>query len=135
MTGNEGIKSPSQMIEELGVNRRKSMGFRNITDEDVHHYRPNYKDATEKVRKLNKNLNERSEAIESSFTTDAETIEPMEITYKYIDSTIKGVERETPFIEAGEGGKLLPLRELEGLNKQLRTIRGSFKVVIANVLI
>ena len=55
----------------------------------------------------------------------------MEITYKDIDSTIKGVEREIPFIEAGEGDKLLPLRKLEGLNKQLRTIRGSFKVAIA----
>ena len=59
MTGNEDIKSPSQIIEELGVNRLKSMGFRNRTDEDVHHYRHNYKIAREKVRKLNKNLNER----------------------------------------------------------------------------
>ena len=35
------------------------------------------------------------------------------------------------FIEAGERDKLLPLRELEGLDKQLRTIRGSLKVAIA----
>ena len=36
-----------------------------------------------------------------------------------------------PFIEAGERDKLLPLRELEGLDKQLRNIRGSLKVAIA----
>ena len=41
------------------------------------------------------------------------------------------MERETPFIEVGERDKLLPLRELEGLDKQLRTIRGSLKVAIA----
>ena len=35
------------------------------------------------------------------------------------------------FIEAGERDKLLPLRELAGLDKQLRTIRGSLKVAIA----
>ena len=44
--------------------------------------------------------------------------------------TVKGVEQETPFIEAGEREKLLPLRELEGL-EQLRTIKGSLKVAIA----
>ena len=41
------------------------------------------------------------------------------------------VERETPFIEAVERNKFLPFRELGGLNKQLRTIRGSLKVTIA----
>ena len=35
------------------------------------------------------------------------------------------------FIEESERDKLLPLRELEGLDKQLRTIRGSLKVAIA----
>ena len=45
------------------------MGFTNITDEDVHHYRSRYKDAREMVRKLNDNLNERSKAIESSSKT------------------------------------------------------------------
>ena len=35
------------------------------------------------------------------------------------------------FIEPGERDRLLPLRELEGLDKQLRTIRGSLKVAIA----
>ena len=37
----------------------------------------------------------------------------------------------TSFIEPSERDKLLPLRELEGLDKQLRTIRGSLKVTIA----
>ena len=48
-----------------------------------------------------------------------------------MDTTVIGVEEETPFIEAGERDKLLPLKELEGLDKQLRTIRGSLKVAIA----
>ena len=30
-----GLYSPSKMINELGVNRLKLMGFRKITDEDV----------------------------------------------------------------------------------------------------
>ena len=55
----------------------------------------------------------------------------MEITSENIDTTVKGVEWETSFIEAGERDKLLPLRELEGLTKQLGTIRGSLKVAIA----
>ena len=59
----------------------------------------------------------------------------MEITSEDIDTTVKGVERETPFIEAGERGKLLPLRELEGLDKQLRTISGILKVALQNALI
>ena len=55
----------------------------------------------------------------------------MEITSEDIDTTVKGVERETPFIEAGEKDKLLALRKLEGLAKKHRTIRGSLKVAIA----
>ena len=83
------------------------------------------------VRKLGDNLNERSKAIMSFSTEDARTIELMEITSKDIDTTVKGVEQEMPFIESGERDKLLLLRELEGLDKQLRTIRGSLKVAIA----
>ena len=45
--------------------------------------------------------------------------------------TIKDVEQDTTFIEPGERDKLLPLRELEGLDKQLRMIKGSLKVAIA----
>ena len=76
----------------------------------------------EKLRKLDENLNERSKAIESSSTPDAEAIELMEMTSKEIDMTIKDVEQGIPFIEPSERDKLLPLRELEGLDKQLRTI-------------
>ena len=50
---------------------------------------------------------------------------------KDIDTTADDVERETSFVEASDRDKLLPLGELEGLDKQLRTIRGSLKVVIA----
>ena len=58
---------------------------------------------------------------------DTEAIELMEITSEDINTTFKGVERETTFIEAGERDKILLLRELEGLHKQLRTIRRSLK--------
>ena len=51
------------------------MGFTDITDEDTHPYRTKYKVARDKVKKLNENLDERSKAIESSSTTDAEAIE------------------------------------------------------------
>ena len=112
------------MIKKLGVNRLRLMGFRNITDEDIYPYRARYKDAREKVRKLNENLNKRSKAIESSSTTDAEAIEMVEMTSEDIDTTIKSVEQDTSFTKPDDKDKLLPLRELERLDKQLRTIRG-----------
>ena len=83
------------------------------------------------LKKLDENLDERSKAIESSSTTDTEAIEMIEVTSKDIDMTIKDVEQDTSFIEPRERDKLLPLRELEGLDKQLRTIKGSLKVAIA----
>ena len=107
------------------------MGFVNITNEDVQPHREKYKKAREKVRKLNKNLDERSKEIESSSTTDTEAIEMIEVTSKDIDKTVKDVGQDTSFIELSERDKLLPLRELEGLDKQLRTIKGSLKVAIA----
>ena len=55
----------------------------------------------------------------------------IEVTSKDIDATVKDVEQDTSFIEPSERDKLLPLRELEGLDKQLRTIKGSLKVAIA----
>ena len=85
----------------------------------------------EKVRKLDENLDERSKTIESPSTTDAETIEMIEVTSKDIDTTVKDVEQDTSFIEPRERDNLLPLRELEGLDKQLRTIKGSLKVAIS----
>ena len=81
--------------------------------------------------KLNEDLDERSKEIESSSTTDAEAIEMIEVTSKDIDTTVKDVEQDTSFIEPSERDKLLPLRELEGLDKQRRTIKGSLKVAIA----
>ena len=107
------------------------MGSVNITDEDIYPYRPKYKDAREKVRKLNENLNERSKEIEFSSTTDAEAIEMIEMTSKDIETTVKGVEQGTSFIEPSERDKLLPLRELQRLDKELRTIKGALKVAIA----
>ena len=81
--------------------------------------------------KLNENLDERLKAIESSSTTDAEAIKMIEVASKDIDATIKDAEQDTSFIESSERDKLLPLRELEGLDKQLRTIKGYLKVAIA----
>ena len=81
--------------------------------------------------KLNENLDERSKAIESLSTTDTKAIEMIEVTSKDIDTTVKDVEQDTSFIEPSERDKLLLLRELEGLDKQLRTIKGSLKVAIA----
>ena len=123
---NNRLKAPWE-IRKLGVAKLRLMGFRTITDEDVNPYRTKYKVAREDVMKLNENLDERSKAIESSSTKDAEAIEMIEMTSKDID----GLEQETSFIEPSERDKLLPLRELEGLDKQLRTIRGSLKVAIA----
>ena len=127
---NERIKSPSE-LQRLSVAKLKAMGFTNITDEDTQPYRTKYKVARDMIKKLNENLDERSKAIESSSTTDVEAIEMIEVTSKDIDATVKDAEQDTSFIEPSERDKLLPLRELEGLDKQLRTIKGSLKVAIA----
>ena len=54
----------------------------------------------------------------------------IEVTSKDIDTSVKDVEQDTSFIKPSERDNLLPLRELEGLDKQLRTIKGSLKVAI-----
>ena len=127
---NNRIKPPSE-LRRLSVAKLKMMMFTDITDEDTHPYRTKYKVAREKVRKLNENLDERTKAIESSSTTDAEAIEMIDITSEDIDATVKDAEQDTSFIESSKRDKLSPLRELEGLDKQLRTIKGSLKVAIA----
>ena len=127
---NEGLMTPSD-IPKLGVKKLRSMGFRNLTDEDVQPHRPKYIKAREKIRKLDETLDKRSKAIESPSTTNVEAIEMIEVTSKDIDTTVKDVEQDTPFIEPSERDNLLPLRELEGLDKQLGTIKGSLKVAIA----
>ena len=126
----KGLKSITE-ISKLGVNRLRTMGFTNITYEDIQPYQPRFMNAREEARKLNEKLNESSKALESSSTTDVEAIELMEMTSKDIDATVKDVEQDTSFIEPSDRDKLLPLRELEGLDKQLRTIKGSLKVAIA----
>ena len=127
---NDRLKAPWE-IRRLGVTKLRLMGFRTITYEDINPYDRRSKKAREDVMKLNDNLDERSKAIESSSTTDAEAIEMIEMTSKDIDVTVKDAEQDTSFIEPSERDKLLPLRELEGLDKQLRTIKGSLKVAIA----
>ena len=127
---NERIKPPSE-LRRLSVAKLRSMGFTNITDEDVQPHRAKYIKARKKVKILNEDLNERSKAIKSPSTTDAEAIEMIEVTSKDIDATVKDAEQDTSFIKPSERDNLLPLRELEGLDKQLRTIKGSLKVAIA----
>ena len=127
---NDRLKSP-WAIRRLGVTKLRLMGFSNLTYEDINPYGQRFKKARYDAIKLNENLDERSKAIESSSTTDAEAIELMEMTSKDIDTTVKDAEQDTSFIEPSERDKLLPLRELEGLDKQLRTIKGSLKVAIA----
>ena len=127
---NNRLKAPWE-IRRLGVTKLRLMGFRNLMYEDINPYDRRTKRARDKVMKLNENLDERSKAIESSSTTDVEAIEMIEVTSKDIDATVKDAEQDTSFIEPSERDKLLPLRELEGLDKQLRTIKGSLKVAIA----
>ena len=122
---NDRLKAPWE-IRKLGVTKLRLIGFRTITYEDINPHNRRSKKARDDVMKLNENLDERSKAIESSSTTDAEAIELMEMTSKDID----GLEQETSFIEPTERDKLLPLRELQGLDKQIRTIKGSLKVAI-----
>ena len=130
-TINERLITPWDICK-LGVKRLKLMGFMNVMDEDVQPYKPRCKRRQEeKLKRLDENLDERSKAIESSSTTNAEAIEMIEVTSKDIDTTVKDVEQDTSFIEPSERDKLLPLRELEGLDKQLRTVKGSLKVAIA----
>ena len=106
------------------------MGFSDITYKDVEPSK--YKDpAVVKFRKLDENLNKRSKAIKSSSTTNAEAIELIEITSKDKDTTVNDIKQGTSFIEADDRDKLLPLRELGGLDKQLRTIKGSLEIAIA----
>ena len=93
-------------IQKLGVKRLRLMGFRGITDEDIKPSRTKYKVAREKVRKLEENLDKRSKEIESSSATDAEAIEMIEVTSKDIDTTVKGLEQDTSFIEPSEKDKL-----------------------------
>ena len=127
---NNRLKAPWE-IRKLGVTKLRLMGFRDLTYEDINPYDPRFKRAREDFMKLNENLDERSKAIESPSTTDTEAIEMIEVTSKDIDTTVKDVEQDTSFIEPGERDKLLPVIELEGLDKQLRTIKGSLKVAIA----
>ena len=126
-----GKLNSTSYIRSLGVATLKSMGFRNITDEDVRPYRDKYVKRRDKLRKLDENLDKRLKAIEYSSTTNAEVIEMIEMTSKDINTTVKDVEQDTSFIKPDDKDKLLPLRELKGLDKQLRTIMGSLKVAIA----
>ena len=130
---NNRLKVPWE-IHKLGVAKLRLMGFRNLTYEDINPYDRRSKREREEVMNLNENLDERSKAIESSSTTDAEAIEMIEVTSKDIDATVKDAEQDTSFLEPSERDKLLPLRELEGLDKQLRTIKGSLKVAIAKCI-
>ena len=74
---NNRLKAPWE-IRKLGVAKLRLIGFRDIMYEDINPYKPKFKRAREDVMKLNENLDERSKAIESSSTTDAEAVEMIE---------------------------------------------------------
>ena len=95
----EELKAPWE-IRKLGVTKLRLIGFRDITYEDINPYDRRSKRAREEVMKLNENLDERSKAIESSSTTNAEAIEMIEVTSKDIDATVKDAEQDTSFIES-----------------------------------
>ena len=95
---NNRLKAPWE-IHKLGVSKLRLIGFRDITYEHINPYVPRYKRVREEVMKLNENLDERSKAIESSSTTDAEAIEMIEVTSKDMDATVKDAEQDTSFIE------------------------------------
>ena len=69
-------------IHKLGVAKLRLIGFGDMTYEDINPYKPKFKRAREDIMKLNENLDEKSKAIESSSTTDAEAIEMIEVTSK-----------------------------------------------------
>ena len=87
---NDRLKSPWK-IRKLGVSKLRSMGFMNITDEDINPYRAKYKKVRNKLLKFDGALNEKSKAIGSPSTTNAEAIEMIELTSKDIDITVKDV--------------------------------------------
>ena len=92
-----GKLKPPSYIRALGVTTLKSMGFTNITDEDVRPYRDKYVKRREELRKLGENLDKRSKAIESPSTTNAEVIEMIKVTSKDIDTSVKDLEQDTSF--------------------------------------
>ena len=81
-------------IRKLGVSKLKSLGFTNITYEDINPYDRRFKRVREKVSTLNEDLNERSKMIDSPSTTDAEAIEMIEVTSKYVDTTVNDAEQD-----------------------------------------
>ena len=93
----EGLKAPWE-IGKLGVKKLRLIGFRDITYEDTNPYNQRFKRAREDVMKLNENLDERSKAIESSSTTNAEAIEMIEVTSKDIDATVEDAEQDTSLL-------------------------------------
>ena len=48
-----------------------------------------------------------------------------------VSDTIEDIEQKTSLSDDDERDQLMPLRELRGLDKQIRTIRGSLKVAVA----
>ena len=121
----EGLDSPSKMISKLGVNKLRLMGFMDITDVDVKPYKQRHVEKREKLRELGITLNERSKAISSTSTMDTETIEMVDMTSKDIDDA----EQDMSFIK--DGGSKFTFRELKGLDKQLRTTRGSLRAAMS----
>ena len=105
------LKSVGIMADILGKNRLRNLGF-DITKGKV---------TTREAVMLNK---VKEELPSESDITKADDIELQEI----IESASKSMEH---LIRQFEGQETLPMCELLGLDKQLRSIRGSLKVEVA----
>ena len=121
------LKSVGMLVDILGKNRLRRLGF-NIPVGCI---------TVQQAVMLNKAA---EELPSESDITGAEDIELQEIAEKAsgIISQIKDVQTDTEdLFEHGPAGpgvavRPLPFRELLGLDRQLRSIRGSLKVEVAN---
>lgn len=124
LTKNGKWRSPKEYKKLFGVKFLRDLGF----DPD------SSKTANKIASKEAAKLNEKLDAIDTSniqSTSGQKALEMVVDVSDKVNDTIEKIEQETSFIDANEREQLLPLRELKGLDKQLRTISGSLKVSVA----
>ena len=124
LTSNGKWRSPKEYKKLFGVKFLRDIGF----DPD------SSKSANKIASKEAANLNEELNAIDTSniqSTSGQKALEMLGDVSDKVSDAIEKIEQETSFIDADEREQLLPLRELKGLDKQLKTISGSLKVSVA----
>ena len=124
MNRNGELKTIGVIVDTLGTRGLREMGY-NITN--IYIYREIHYKTNLKPRFVLDLLEKQAELPSSSETAKADDIELEEIAEKASDiiSQIKDVQTDTDDLFEH------PLRELPGLDKQLRSIRGSLKVEVA----